>query len=190
MTMRKKLLIGGVVLVLAVAGAGFFGFFPVARVDTAVIWYREYDNRASALEQFEERSRAMAGIALNDSDRSLLRRSVLQSMIAESVLEAYIAKNLFADGLPAAANAMVEETVSKTADPTLLPRATKELYGWSVDEFKKEVLYPQALQNVLAERIEKDGGSFEEFLSVELGRARVNLYGVPWKWENGALTDK
>lgn len=188
--MKKKVYIGGVVLVLAVVGAGLFGLFPVARIDTSVIWYREFDTRAGALERFEERSRAMTGGKITDADRLALRRSVLQSMIAQTVLEKYIAENLFADGLPAAASAVVEETVTKTADPTLLPRATKELYGWSVDEFKKEVLYPQALQNVLAERIEKDGGSFEEFLDGELKKAQVRLYGVPWKWENGALQDK
>ena len=188
--MKKKIIIACIVLILAALGAGLLGLFPVARVGTAIIWYRAYDNRAGALERFEERNKAMAvGTVLTDADRSLLRRSVLQSMIAETVMEGYIKKNLFADGLPAAANALVESTL-KTANPNLLPRATKELYGWSVDEFKKEVLYPQALQNVLQARVEKDGGVFSDFLAGELGKAQVRLYGVPWKWENGALKDK
>ncbi len=188
--MKKRIGIAIVAVAVAAGAAFLFGLFPVARVAGATIWFRTFDGRANALERFEEKSKAIAdGKALTEDERLNLRRVVLRNMIAEEVLRRYAEEHFAAGEIIGAADTLVETTL-KTADPDLLPRATEELYGWDVDEFRRNVLFPQAFQNVLQERMKKSGEEYVAFVTEELTQADVRLYFVPWRWEGGQLVDK
>ena len=188
--MQKKLLILLAIIVCTGAIVWFLGFFPVARVNDEFLWYRAYNERADALLLFDSKSRAAAkNTAPSETDESEIRRIILQNLITEEIFKQYIEEHTALSGLREATHAVVESTL-KEANPDVLPRATEELYGWSVEEFKKNVLYPQALQNELQKAIEADGASFDEFAKTQLQNAEVKLYLVPWKWEKGGLVSK
>lgn len=187
--MQKKLIITFVILVCIGSAVWFFGLFPVARINGDYILYRAYHERAQAFELFESKSRLASGnTTLSDDEKNDIKKTVLQNLIKEQIFEQYIDKHTALAEVKNTAHAVAAGTL-KEADPDVLPRATKEIFGWSVDEFVKNVIFPQALQNELKKAIESDGTSFEEFTRMELSNAEVKLYAVPWKWENGGLVD-
>lgn len=188
--MQKKLIITFVILVCIGVTVWFFGLFPIARINGDYMLYRAYHERAKAFELFESKSRLASGnTALLDGEKNNSKKTVLQNLIKEQIFKQYINKHTALVEIKNTAHAVVAGTL-KDANPDILPRATKEIYGWSVDEFVKNVIFPQALQNELEKAIESDGTSFEEFTRMELSNAKVKLYAVPWKWENGQLIEK
>lgn len=187
--MRKKIVIA-VLCILIIAGIWISGLFPVARVNGEFIMHRTYWDRVSALTLFEQQNRQVSGSgALTPDVVDAIRQTVLQNLISEVIFHQYIAGQESLAGLDERAQTVVSETLQK-ANPDVLPRATEQLYNWSVEEFMKNVLYPQALQNELAAEIEKNSTSFEEFAHTRLIEAKVKLYLVPWKWEEGKLVGK
>ncbi|OGZ46864.1 MAG: hypothetical protein A3J54_00175 [Candidatus Ryanbacteria bacterium RIFCSPHIGHO2_02_FULL_45_13b] len=189
-TKVKKLVILFFCLLVIGAGIWFFGLFPVSRVNGEYLLYRIYNERAKALEQFEVKNRLVTGGALlTQTEKEAISKSILQNLIMERVFWQYTQEHTALSGLKESADAVVASTL-KEADPNILPQATKELYGWSVDEFVENVLFPQAFQNELREAIEVDGALFDEFARAQLNSAEVRLYAVPWKWENGGLVSK
>ncbi|TSC73279.1 MAG: hypothetical protein G01um101470_168 [Parcubacteria group bacterium Gr01-1014_70] len=188
--MRKKFIIT-VIILLGISGIVWaLGYFPVARINDEYIFYRTYQERTGALMLFESKSRLVAGEKqLSDAEKNETKKSILENLITEQIFGQYIGEHAALSGLTDLAHAVVESTL-KDADPDVLPRATKELYGWSMEEFKQNVLYPQALQNELQKAIESDGASFEEFTKTQLENAEVTLYLIPWKWEKGGLVGK
>ncbi|OGZ43209.1 MAG: hypothetical protein A2719_00745 [Candidatus Ryanbacteria bacterium RIFCSPHIGHO2_01_FULL_45_22] len=186
----KRLVILFFCLLAIGAGVWFFGLFPVSRVNGEYMLYRTYNERAKALEGFEIKNRLVAGSAsLTQTEQEEIHKSILQNLIVERIFGQYVEEHTALSGLKESADAVVARTL-KEADPNVLPQATKELYGWSVDEFAKNVLFPQAFQNELQGAIERDGMSFGEFARTQLKDAQVKLYAVPWKWENGGLVSK
>lgn len=167
-----------------------FGLFPVMRVNSEFIWYRAYRDHVSAFELFQRQSSLAAGGGeLTPLVQQTIRQSVLRDLIVQTVFRQYIGSHTSISGIKERAREVVDETL-RAANADVLPRATKELYGWSVEEFSDNVLFPQALLNELKKEIEKDGASFEEFVRTELNNAEVSIYLVPWKWENAAVVEK
>ncbi len=183
-----------IIILIILAGIGgivwFFGLFPVGRINGEFVFYKTYNERVKALERFETKNRLAAGSAsFTSSEREEIQKSILQNLIVERVFWQYVEEHTALSGLKESVDAVVASTL-KEADPNVLPQATKELYGWSVDEFTENVLFPQAFQNELREAIERDDAPFDEFARTQLTNAQVQLYLVPWKWENGGLVDK
>ena len=187
---RTKLVVALIVVIGIGAGIWTFGFYPVARINDEIMWYRTYSNRAGALLQFESKSRLAAGAGqLSETEQNTVKKAILENLIAEVIFRQYIDAHTALAGLNETAHAVVQSSL-KEANPDVLPRAAKELYGWSVEELTENVLFPQAMQNELRKEIEKDGALFEEFAKTQLQNAQVKLYIVPWKWENGRLAEK
>lgn len=186
-TKVKKLLTLFLCLLAVGGGIWFFGLFPVSRVNGEYMLYRTYNERVKAFEKFEIKNRLVTGnTSITENEQGEMYKSILQDLIGEYVFEQYAKEHMTFSSLKESADAMVASTL-KEADPNVLPQATKELYGWSVDEFIENVLFPQAFQQELRKAIEADGGSFDEFIRTQMNAAQVKLYTVPWKWENGGL---
>ena len=166
------------------------GLYPVARVNGEFVLYRTYGERANGMERFETKNRMVSGgDSLTQEEQQEIQRIILQSLVAERIFEQYTEEHTALSGVGKAADVVVERTL-KDADPDVLPQATKEVYGWSLEEFSKHVLYPRAFQNELKNAIESSGVSFEEFEKTQLTNAEISLYTVPWKWENGQLVSR
>jgi uncharacterized protein (DUF885 family) len=192
MNRSKRFTIGIAIVVLLVLGAIFVGAFPVARVNGSTIWYHKYQNNADALQQYHEKSqKAATDKSLTPEEVSEVRRQVLQNIIANIIVEKYITAHYSLKDLQKEADEVTNQAMkSETVNQELLPKATQELYGWSVEEYKKQVLMPTALQQVLEEHVQKDGKNFAEIMSTELKNAKVSLMFVPWEWQEGQLVKK
>lgn len=189
--MKKNIIRLFLIVLVIIGGVYLFGFYPVARVNDQFLLYRTYDERAIALERFETKKK-LAGATTpipSAGDGAITRQAVLENMIWDAVFRAYSASHAEFANVEADARTAVD-TALKSADPTVLPQATKELFGWSVEKFSQELLLPEAFRNAFAQAAAKNGISLEELSKIELSQARVSLYGVPWKWENGALVEK
>lgn len=166
------------------------GLFPIVRVNGEFILYRAYRDHVSAFELFQRQSSLAASSGeLTPAAQKAIQQSVLRDLIAHTVFRQYIGGHASMSGIEERARGVVNETL-RAANADVLPRATKELYGWSVEEFSDNVLFPQALLNELQKEIEKDGASFDEFVRTELNDAQISIYFIPWKWENGAVMEK
>ena len=110
-------------------------------------------------------------------------------MIAHKVLRRYVEEHPSYASVTKDANKTVADVLKK-AKPDILPQATEKLYGWSVEEFAANVLYPEAFLTALQKEAEKQGEKFEEFVLRELNNASVKLYFQPWQWKDGKLVDR
>ena len=188
--MKKKIIIIFVVAAVLAGLAWTLGLFPVVRVNGEFVFYRAYRDHVSAFEMFQRQSSLAAGGGeLTPAAQKAIRQSVLRDLIAHTVFRQYISSHTSMSGIEERARGVVDETL-RAAKADVLPRATKELYGWSVEEFSENVLFPQALLNELQKEVEKDGASFDEFVRTELTNAQVMIYLLPWKWESGAVVEK
>ena len=190
--MKKKILVGIAIVVIIVGGVMFLGYFPVARVNGQTVWYYTYKENADALQRYNEKNRQSQGSnALTPEQIAQGREQVLQNLIGNIVIRNYIKAHYSLDDLSKEASDLTNNALkSKDVDPAVLSKATVELYGWSVEDFKKNVLFPQALQEVLQQHIEKDNQNYAEIILAELKNAHVQTFLVPWKWQDGKLVNK
>lgn len=189
-TIAKKFIAFACCVVFLIGVVWLFGLFPVSRINGEYLLYRIYSKRVNAFERFETKNRLIAGKeSPTPAEQEEIRKMILQNLITEHVFRQYAEERGEFPSLKESADAVVASTI-KEADPNVLPQATKEVYGWSVEEFVEHVLFPQAFQNKLREKIEGSGTSFDEFARTQLHEAEVRLYTVPWKWENGSLAGK
>ena len=112
----------------------------------------------------------------------------LDEVVINSFIEnALIKKELSRRGI---GEAEVEKYVSGSLGPgdeANLSAATEKIYAWSVEDFKRFILYPQARQLMLVREFSRekiDGASWLENAKKE---AKISIYLPRWKWEEGEV---
>lgn len=76
---------------------------------------------------------------------------------------------------------MVEGSI-RDADQEKISDATSRLYGWTLGEFKKIVLEPQARRNLIDEEFRVKNIDFTSWLEKSMLEADVSVYFLRWKW--------
>src|SRR3990167_753047 len=90
-------------------------------------------------------------------------------------------------------NDIVEKMVSGTISPEergKIENATAQLYGWTIEDFEKIVLAPQARRTLLDEELQKENTDFETWLEKSQKEAKISIYLWRWKWSGTEVKER
>jgi len=165
-----------VILVLSLAAKA--NFYPVIRLDGEFVGAGDYYERMNGLKRY-------AQMTAEPFDEKTIGRGIILSLITDELVKKESEnRKISADE----AHKLVEEVLDSGFEN--LEKASAELYGWDIEEFKKLVLLPQARQDLLAEALQKEGIDFNKWLSEELARSEIKIYFLPYRWQDGQLVEK
>ncbi|OGZ45549.1 MAG: hypothetical protein A3C84_04110 [Candidatus Ryanbacteria bacterium RIFCSPHIGHO2_02_FULL_48_12] len=188
---RKTKIFYGLGLLVIMALAVFWaGMFPLMVIDGKIVWYREFSKTMRALERFEATTRAAGGGGdLSGDAIKELRRSTVETIIADHTADRYIRQNFSYDEMSGRARDTVDKAI-QSADQNVLPKAVERLYGMTLEEYKEVVLMPPALKEELAKEIEAKHQNFQEIFLSELRNTKVRMFLLPFRWQDGHVVDK
>ena len=151
-------------------------FLPVVRVEGESLFWRDFSKNRAGLKQFRELSKE------NISDLD----------IEKGVILAFIENTLIQKELKLRGRG--EEDVQKLIRSTVsdeelsnLEDAVARLYDWSLDDFKKFILYPQSRRLLIMEEFQKENIEPDQWLENSLSANRISIYLPRWKWEDGEV---
>lgn len=176
-----------VIVVVGIAGVGSvivgMGWFPVARVSGAVIYYRDLSAYMKADELFRAQSEAPPSQPGEDNKRAILEELIIRGIVKNSSLE-------FGEvSINEEVNTYLEKLLSSVNRGGLAEAAVK-LYDMSLDDFKERVMVPQLREVVVRKRVEASGKEYASWLEEKAREAQVSIYFLPYQWSGTGLEKK
>lgn len=180
----KKVII---ILVVGIAGVGAvivgMGWFPVARVEGATIYYRDLKTYMKAGELFRTQSGAPPSPPGEDIKRAMLEELIIRGIVKNSSSE-------FGEtSINEEVHTYLEKLLSSVNRGGLTEAAAK-LYGMSLDDFKERVMIPQLREVVVRKRVEASGKDYAVWLEERARGAQVSIYFLPYRWSGTSLEKK
>ena len=159
---------------------------------------------------FKDFYRDRDGLAANrdlTSEADLTVKAVSDLDLEKGVINSFVEDSLISSELQRRGKNQsdIEKLISDNIKPENLGKieeATKKLYGWSVDDFKKFILYPQARRQILEVEFnksphlpagysgrwgDKDKIDFDAWLGRAKKKAMVSIYLPRWRWVSGEV---
>ena len=192
--MKKKTFLL-VFFVMMAAGFGLFYFFrlklyPAAIVNGAWVGARELERRSHAAAQYYDK--ALLTYKLEDGTtpprdavEREIRRAVLDKLIENIIVSEELRTRLGEEEARAAVERKVNGASFKTDE---VASAVKELYGFTLDEFRDIILVPQAERELLEDQFSNaEEGAFTKWLDGVREAAKVTMFAHLFRWNNGQV---
>ncbi|MBI4094395.1 MAG: hypothetical protein HY436_01155 [Candidatus Liptonbacteria bacterium] len=163
------------------------GYYPVAFVDGAAVMNREFEkNYRVALHSLDAAGniarRAEGALPLAAVSHLDIERAVFTELIEQRLIRAELARELGDD-----ARRVVQNQLEKFADDAALRDAARNLYGLSFEEFRDDILVPQAERDVLDGRLFLEGRELDEWLSDAKRTSRVRIFSGTLFWDGAEV---
>lgn len=174
-----------VIVIVVVAGlAGLFlvslGYYPIAIVNGIFITARTFTKDYGAASMYY--ANYLKIYRFPGSDAAPLS----SDDIARAVMDQLIENALAAQGAEKEAGSdlenLVNEKINEAVKNSQLENAAKTLYGLSLDDFKNEVLKPQAERDILTGRLFLKGQNIDTWLADAKKSARVIFFSGRFRW--------
>ncbi len=179
---RNRYLIGAAVgasaLLLAIAA----GWYPLALVNGKPIWassYRAYVASAIAYQQAARDTYATSSPLLSAQGERALGAVALDELVEQKLLQQGMAQ-LVGDH----ADQLVENKMADLAKEPQLVGASRALFQLDPQAFRRVVLRPQAMREVLSGRLYLDGTTLEAWTEDARRGARVRLLTGAYGWQD------
>lgn len=179
--MRKLFFYLGLIIILGFIALFFVwqaGWYHVLKVNNERISAKDYYGRLAGFEFYRKQTH-------EELDEQAVKRGIVLALIFDSLIGQELARRGI-DAVQIEAR-LDQELASKKDD---LEKAASSLYGWTMREFKKFSLEPQARQDILVAELEKEGIDFNDWLQEQLQKAEVKIHYLPYDWHEGQLVDK
>ena len=173
-------------IALVAVGVGIFtlvtlGYYPVAVVGSSFINAHQFNRNYKAMVIYA------TAIEKMDPASTTARENFSPDKIQSLVLEDLIEQKIIAKKLAAEAGQELPELiatrVNKFENDNGLQKAAEGLFGLSYDEFKEEVLIPQARRDILTGRLFLNGQSFDVWLKDTKKNTNVYIFSPHLKWD-------
>lgn len=186
MRFSTSLIVFSLLVALGVSAYVFVNsaYYPIAFVNFRPITAGAYDEEFKAA--FTYYSQALATYVPKEGEEPVdveklrrdLRVATLNDLIENALVEEEL-KSRVGKELPALVD---KKLLSVNLDKKELPAAVKNLYGLSVEEFRRLVLIPQARREILASRLTEEQKVYETWIGEVKEKARVAILveGIAW----------
>lgn len=166
-------------------------WYPAAIVNGSFISSREVETRTQAAARYYEKAAETYKTELPFSGDVLLqelRRGVLDKLIEDKLVSREV-DALLGGRHEEAVLAKVNGTSFRTSE---VEGAVRELYGFSLDEFERAVLVPQAERELLEDALKKDakGENAVRWLEYSRKNASVIMVAHLFTWADGTVQFK
>ena len=181
--------LGVVLLCIALVSIAIaLGWYPIMLVDgTAVSAMRFEKNYRAAVMYYENLRRSTAG----NASATLQFAEMSPADIQVAVLDQMVAAALVQDGarretgeeLPT----MVRDKVAAALADSGVANGVGLLYGMTIEDFRDEVLVPQAEREILDGRLFWRGEAVESWLADARKNTKVQIFSPKFSWDGGKV---
>ena len=109
-----------------------------------------------------------------------IEKTVLEQLVENSIIEREARLELGKD-----LQDLIQKKIATYGDDAKFRDVAKKLYGLSYDDFKNELLVPQAKKDALAAQFFLQGKNFEDWLSEAKKSAKVRVFLNGLRWQDG-----
>lgn len=160
--------------------------YPVAMVNGSPITAREVAvDYMAAQKYFDNLVKTYPQNAPDRPAVSTLKLAVLNQLVEQALIAQGARQEAGSD-----LDALVQDKITKYASSGDLSRAASALYGLSENDFKNEVLIPQAESDVLSGRLFLQGKKLEDWLAQAKKDAQVVILSGNYAWDGQAVVAK
>lgn len=125
-----------------------------------------------------------AAVIESEEVKKEIQRAVLEKLIGNSIVH----RELLARMSKKELESVIENKIGKIEEKSReIEEGIKNLYGFSLEDFKSRVLTPMAEQEILEGRLFLENKNFDEWLKEEKAKARVIILISGFKWEDGQV---
>lgn len=125
-----------------------------------------------------------AAVIESEEVKKEIQRAVLEKLIGNSIVH----RELLARMSKKELESVIENKIGKIEEKSReIEEGIKNLYGFSLEDFKSRVLTPMAEQEILEGRLFLENKNFDEWLKEEKVKARVIILISGFKWEDGQV---
>lgn len=188
--MKKSIL---VVLAIILIGGGYLYFakaYPVILVDYRPVSagdlekyyngaYRYYQN---ILNFYNKDAAALDA----EGAKKEIQRAVLDKLVEDKVIDIELSRLMNSGDLAKA----VERKIAKVNNSQNTQKGAEMLYGFSADEFQKQVLIPEAKWEILRDRLFLENKNFEEWLKGVKSKTKVIILASGFFWNGDSVVVK
>lgn len=155
--------------------------YPIMIVNWNVVTARQLHIVENGALQFyrEALQKFRKDTTLETRDQQTLTREVRRAALEELVGQSLIEHRASAiSGI----NELVASKIVNAIGQKNISKQVQELYGLTIDEFKKYTLTPQAKKEIVSEALQKNGETFKEWIAIRKANARVIVLipGLSW----------
>ncbi|MEK7553673.1 MAG: SurA N-terminal domain-containing protein [Patescibacteria group bacterium] len=179
---KKKLIIFSASAVGIIVVLILFGVYPIALVGISPIMVNDYNrNYSTSLNYYEKALKTYAQdsqVLKADEARQEIKRAVLDNLIENILIEKELKKEIKQKDL----NVLVENKIKEISESQITDKAIETLYSFSLSEFKKRVLKPQAKKEILEDRFFLAGIDFDERMKSVRSQTKVMIFLTGFEW--------
>jgi hypothetical protein len=182
---RTVTIIAGVGLILLIALGVVIATdaYPIMFVNGHPVSADRYIQNYQAIKTFYARMQEEASRATSTPDITIppddqIRADVLDGLVAEELTIRAAKQELGGEY-----GRLVNEKVAQYDSDTSLRDGVAQLYGITYEEFREEVLVPQAVQDALSARLYLVGKNIDTWLSDARKSARVTILSSRFSWD-------
>lgn len=179
------------IIALGIAAIIFisFGYYPIAVVNGHFITAKTFASDYAVASVYYDN-------ILKTYEKSSSTPEILTpSQIQQSVLTGLIENALIEDGarkeIGNSLDKLVDEKVNQAADSDSgIEKAVKSIYGINMNDFKKEILVPQAERDVLTGSLFLKGQKIEDWLAAAKKSGNIMILSGKFYWDGENVNSK
>lgn len=193
MTYKNSLILFAVFMA---AGFGSYvaarnGFYPVAIVNFDLVTARDAEKNYIAAYRYSRNALLVYGsdpaVLENPVSRLEIKRGTLEKLVLDELVYSELKRRSRKSDFYAAAQNKIDRYLSENKN---VEEAAKNLYGFTLEEFRERVLLPQAYLEVLAGGMFLNNENFEEWFQQARNSAAVVILSPKLEWQEGGVRIK
>lgn len=159
--------------------------FSIAEVNGTSISMQRFVKNYNAASMYNNKIAERESVENNELAK--LSDKEIKIAILDKLIESVIIRDDAEDRVGKELDDLVSKRIKSYMENQELDKAAKALYGMSMDEFTKEVLIPQATQDILKNRLFIDGVKYDEWFKEAVLKAEVIIYSDEFAWKDGKV---
>lgn len=175
--------------------------YPVLIVNSRFVSARDFDNAFAAASNYYERaadldkSRGLNPVINPQSQKSEIKRAILDSLIEDSLIEEELQKRIKKNDLEAMVVKNIDNALKDNAlKLSDIEKEVEVIYGVSLRDFKKTALAPQAKREILEGRLLLGDNTKSDVLGQWLqnakAKAKIFILLPGFEWNGKEITIK
>jgi len=181
-THKGKIILAGVALAaLIVLALATLNRYPVAMVNGSPIsanrFWKNYDGALRYADFIEKNSTSSVAKPVIPSNTEI-QAQVLSQMVEAELIHQAAGKEVGSD-----LDYLVDNKLDRHKSNQSLAQAARALYGMDLNDFRDEVMIPEAKKEILLGRLYLRGENFEEWFAEIKKSANVSIFSGKFSWD-------
>lgn len=170
------------------------GYYPVALVGSRIITAKTFVKDYGMADMYYRNVLKAEMNSQQNKDSSSTVPDLTPVQIQQAVLSMLIENTLVENGARREAGSSFDSIIDKKVNEAIaepgIEKAIQTIYGVGLDDFKKEILAPQAERDILAGNLFLKGEKIEDWLAEKKRTSRVIIFSGKFYWDGEKVVSK